>query len=137
LKPEKQQEGSVVAFLKMASLKTHVPVTLFFVVASILLTFPVAFEFGRLPGGAGDNLFWAYHVGWLTKSILTHSSPIHDGSVFYPVGFNLIYFSLDSFLAFPFAAIGVQTTHICHGSIRLQDTDSEFLDAGVHSSSNE
>jgi len=95
-----------VAFLKMASLKTDVPVVLFFVVASILLTFPVAFEFGRLPGGSGDNLFWAYHVGWLTKSILTHSSPIHDGSVFYPVGFNLIYFSLDSFLAFPFAAIG-------------------------------
>ena len=31
----------------------------------------------------------------------------------------------------------VLTTHICHGSIRLQDTDNEFLDAGVHSSSNE
>ena len=30
----------------------------------------------------------------------------------------------------------VLTTHICHGSIRLQDTDNEFLDAVVHSSSN-
>jgi hypothetical protein len=31
----------------------------------------------------------------------------------------------------------VLSTHICHGSIRLQDTNNEFLDAGVHSSSNE
>ena len=31
----------------------------------------------------------------------------------------------------------VLTTHICHGSIRLQDRDNGFLDAGVHSSNSE
>jgi signal-transduction protein with cAMP-binding, CBS, and nucleotidyltransferase domain len=31
----------------------------------------------------------------------------------------------------------VLTTYICHGSIRLQDTDNGFPDADAHNSSNE
>ena len=90
---------------RLASLRNELFVLLFFLSTWVVLTFPVALHFDRLPGDNRDNLLWTWQIGWLERSILTHSSFLHDPNVFYPVGIDLFSFnfSLNCLLAFPFA----------------------------------
>jgi len=90
---------------RLASLRNELFVLFFFFLTWVVLTFPVALHFDELPGGFGDNLLWTWQIGWLKRSILEHSSLLHDPNVFYPLGIDQSNFSLNVLLAFPFAVL--------------------------------
>jgi hypothetical protein len=67
-----------------------------------------------------------------TKSLATVLSPSGDVTDRFSFGMNE-----EGYVFFASRVPSVLTTHVCHGSIRPQDTDNESLDPAVHSSSNE
>jgi hypothetical protein len=58
---------------------------------SIAATFPLIFHFtDRIPGGAGDNLYFFWELWWFKRALFDlHISPFINHEVYYPVGLEL------------------------------------------------
>jgi hypothetical protein len=69
-------------------------VPLFYLIATIIFTWPYILSFGsRLPGWPMDNFNFMYKIWWVSHAIFGNPPPgssiVFNPNVYYPVGFNL------------------------------------------------
>jgi hypothetical protein len=74
-----------------ASLRKHLPITLLFVLLTIIMTYPLITYVGKgIMGWEGDGLYYVWQMWWVKHSVIDlHLSPFFDPLVYFPVGYQV------------------------------------------------
>jgi hypothetical protein len=87
-----------------AGLGIHLFALVFFAFLTAAMTWPLALHFNQMPGGLGDNVYFAFLIRWFARALSHPGTPLFSIPwLNYPAGWNLA--STDSSLAVTLPAI--------------------------------
>ncbi len=84
---------------KVRALREHLSVLSAYALLTILLTYPIVFQFtSHLPGDGGDTNIFVWNLWWMKKALTElHTNPLWTNYIFYPDGVSLVFHTLVPF----------------------------------------